>query len=308
MQSFIYLGISYNQPKFCSNASWNSTAITFATNATVGTSPYGIFVNTNNSVYVANRADNRIQVWLNESSTLTRNISGGLNNSYSLFVTDNSDIYVDNGYSNYRVDKWGFNSTSSIPAMYMCAQCYGLFIDIKNMLYCSMFSYHQVISKSLDKSLNVWSIAAGTDTAGSTASTLYSPHGIFVDDNLNLYVADSTNNRIQKFQSGQLNGTTIAGAGATSTITLNYPTAVILDADGYLFIVDSWNHRIVASGPYGFRCIAACSGNGSTSSQLSYPQTLSFDSYGNIFVTDQSNNRIQTFLLAVNSCSKCNHI
>lgn len=305
---FTYLGISYNQPKFCSNASWNPTAITFATYTTVGTSPYGIFVNTNNSIYVTDRANSRIQVWLNGSSTVTGNISCGLNNPYSLFVTDNSDIYVDNGYSNYRVDKRRLNSTSSIPTMDMCAQCYGLFVDIKNILYCSMFSYHQVISKSLDTNLNVWNIVAGTGTAGSTTSTLYNPSGIFVDNNLNLYVADSVNSRIQKFQPGQLNGTTIVGSGAAGTVALNYPTAVVLDSDGYLFIVDSWTHRIVASGPNGFRCIAACSGNGSTPSQLSYPLTLSFDSYGNIFVTDQANNRIQKFLLATNSCSKCTHI
>ncbi|CAF1057584.1 unnamed protein product [Adineta steineri] len=55
-------GISYNQPKLCANASWNSTAITFATSATVGASPVGIFVNSINTVYVADQTNSRIQI------------------------------------------------------------------------------------------------------------------------------------------------------------------------------------------------------------------------------------------------------
>ncbi|CAF4026674.1 unnamed protein product, partial [Adineta steineri] len=291
--------ISYNQPKLCANATWNSTAITFATSATVGTSPVGIFVSSNNTVYVADQLNNRIQVWLNGNMTPSRTISSGLIKPFSLFATDNGDIYVDNAYSNMRVDKFGTNSNSSVPAMYVCSQCTGIFVDINNMLYCSMYTSHKIVSQSLDNSLNIWSIVAGTGTAGATSLTLNSPRGIFVDNNLNLYVADGANNRIQKFLSGKLNGTTIP----TGTITLSWPTAVVLDADGYLFIVDYATSRIIGSGPYGFRCIAACSGQGSQSNQLYNPEMLSFDSYGNIFVTDYNNNRIQKFLVITSSCN-----
>ncbi|CAF1025937.1 unnamed protein product [Adineta steineri] len=295
------LGISYNLPTFCANATWNQTALTFATSALVGTYPLGIFIDTNNTIYVADRSDNRIVIWFNGSTTPTRNISGGLNGPYPLFVTDNDDVYVDNSYANYRIDKWAWNTTSSVPAMYVCSQCYGIFVDINNMLYCSMYAYHQVIYKSLTQNLNVWTTVAGvSNTAGSTSTTLNNPCAIFVDNNLNLYVADYANSRIQKFASGQLNGTTIS----TGAIALYLPTGVTLDGDGYVFIVDNHNHRLIGSGRNGFRCIAACFGYGSSSSQLYYPQSMSFDSYGNIFVTDQYNNRIQKFLLSSNVCNE----
>ncbi|CAF4138767.1 unnamed protein product, partial [Adineta steineri] len=292
--------ISYNQPKLCANATWNQTAITFATSATIGSTPVGMFVDRNHSVYVADQTNGRIQVWLNGSTTLTGTLSGGLSVPYGVFVTYNGDVYVDNGNTNYRVDKWGWNSTSSVPAMYTCGQCYDLFVDVNNMLYCVMGPYHQVVSKSLDTRLNVWNIVAGTGTAGSTSVTLYNPCGMFVDINLNLYVADTYNNRIQKFASGQLNGTTIA----TGAIVLSHPSSVILDADGYIFITDNANHRLIGSGPNGFRCIAACSGSyGSSSSQLYFPHVMRFDSYGNIFVTDSTNNRVQKILFLPNSCN-----
>ncbi|CAF3751894.1 unnamed protein product, partial [Rotaria sp. Silwood1] len=299
----LFSAISYNQPKLCPNATWNSTAITFATSSVVGSYPQGIFVDTNNTVYVAHRTNNAVLVWFNESTTLTQNISGGLSYPYGIFVTDIGDIYVDNGYSNSRVDKWRSNATTSVPAMYMCGQCYGLFVDIKDTLYCSLFSYHQVISNSQRQGSNTWTIVAGNGVAALSSTSLYNPRGIFVDKNLNLYVADSENDRIQFFPPGQLNGTTLVGTGASGTIALLYPTSVVLDADGYLFIVDCYYHRIVGSSSNGFRCIAACSGAGSISSQLYYPLTLSFDSYGNILVTDQYNHRIQKFLLSTNSCN-----
>jgi hypothetical protein len=300
------LAVSYNQPKFCSNASWNPYATTFANISTVGSNPNAIFVNTDNTVYVGNRANDQIVVWSNESSTPTRIISGNLVNPYSLFVTTSGDIYVDSASLTGQIDKWTLNSTSGIPTMYTCSKCWGLFVDINNILYCSVHDLDQVVTKSLNSVSNTLKIAAGTGLANSNSYTLNDPHGIFVDINFDLYVADYGNNRIQLFQSGQLSGTTIAGIGSLNTsITLYNPTGIVLDGNKNFFIVDSSNNRIVGSGPNGFRCLVGCSGSsGSASNQLWSPHSLSFDSYGNMFVTDYENSRIQKFDLITNLCGK----
>jgi DNA-binding beta-propeller fold protein YncE len=250
---------------------------------------------------VADSTHNRIVMWLEGSINVTKIISGGLDSPYSLFVTIAGDIYVDNGW-NGRVDKWTSNATNSTPAMYVSSSCYGLFVDVNDNLYCSMSYLHQVMMKSLSSSSNTSTIVAGTGCPGSESNMLNHPCGIFVDINLNLYVADSGNNRIQFFVAGQVSGTTVAGNGVS--ISLSGPTGITLDADGYLFIVNCGHSRIVGSGPNGFRCLVGCSGSGAASNQLSCPVTLSFDSYGNMFVTDYVNSRIQKFLLATNSCSK----
>jgi DNA-binding beta-propeller fold protein YncE len=252
---------------------------------------------------VADQTHNRIVMWLEGSINFTKIISGGLNNPYSLFVTIGGDIYVDNGYTNGQVDKWTSNATNSTPAMYVSSACFGLFIDVYDNLYCSMYFLHQVVMKSRNNSTNTSTIVAGTGCPGLISNMLFNPYGIFVDINLNLYVADYNNNRIQFFSGGQLSGTTIAGNGVS--ISLAYPTGITLDGDGHLFIVDSDNSRVVGSGSNGFRCLVGCSGSGSGSNQLAGPTALSFDSYGNMFVTDTGNDRIQKFLLATNSCGKC---
>ena len=131
------------------------------------------------------------------------------------------------------------------------------------------------------------------------STLLHNPMGIFVSTNYSLYVADSGNNRVQRFAKDHTNATTAADNVGAPVATLNGPSAVVLDADEFLFIVDSFNSRIIGQGPQGFRCIAGCSViNGSAGDQLSMPSSLSFDSHGNIFVADTGNNRIQQFELA----------
>ena len=233
-----------------------------------------------------------------------RNISGNLSLPYCLFVSDSNDIYVDNGQVNLRIDKWSSNSSVVVAAMYTCGACIGVYVDIKNNLYCSMTTRHQVVSKSLDDRLNVWNVVAGTGVAGSTSLTLYNPRGVTVHTNLDMYVADCDNHRIQRFRFQELNGTTVVGAAAPGTIALYCPTTVIFDADGYLFISDTFYHRIIGSGPDGFRCIAACSGAGSSSTSLYLPAFISFDTYGNLYVMDYGNHRLQKFLLSSNTCGK----
>lgn len=183
--------------------------------------------------------------------------------------------------------------------------CWGLFVDIQGSIYCSALNFHQVIKRLYKHTPNVTSAVAGNGTGGSASSMLHDPRGIFVDIELNLYVADSANHRIQLFPFGQSNGTTVAGIGTNETIALSYPTGIILDANGYLFISDTNNHRILGQGFYGFRCIVGCLGsNGSRSDQLYSPWGLAFDSHGNLFVADAYNNRIQKFLLVKNNCGK----
>ena len=263
-------------------AIWNPDAITFADSTTIGSSPFGLFVDVNNSVYVADKTNNRVQVWLEGNNTLARTISGDLGKSNSVFVSIDGNVYIDN-------------------------HCEGLFLDTNSTLYCSMPHNHQVMVRSLYQNTTTVAVAAGIGFPGSASNMLNNPRGIFVDVNFDLYVADAFNHRIQRFHHGELNGTSVAGAGASGTLTLNFPSGVALDADGFLFIVDTGNNRIIRLDSLGFRCVAGCSGtSGSGSNQLYHPRTMNFDSYGNMFVSDTDNNRIQKFILDRNYCGESN--
>jgi hypothetical protein len=223
-------------------------------------------------------------------------ISGYFSNPDSLFVTSNGDIYIDDGQSIGRVQKWISSTNTFVTVMNVNSSCIGLFIDINDNLYCSMSNHHRVVKRWLNDLMMTSTVVAGTGTPGSASNELNYPSGIFIDVNLDLYVADCDNNRVQLFQSGQSNGITVAGSESPNpTISLSCPSGIVLDTEKYLFIVDQYNDRIVGSGPNGFRCLVGCHGKGSQSNQLNSPATLSFDRSGNMFVTDQGNHRIQKF-------------
>lgn len=294
--------MSYNQPKIYPCASCNTNAITVANNDTVGNEPFGIFVNANDTVYVVSRNLKQIVVWSEGNETPSQIISNNFNNPLSIFVTTSDDIYVSDSTFIYRIDNSTLNTTNHVTFMNTTGECISMFIDFTNTLYCSMDWKHKVVKLLLDYESNIEEIIAGNGTNGSTSDLLWHPNGIFVDTKLNLYVADSENNRIQLFQPAHINGETVAGNKVLSINGLNFPTAIVLDADGHLFIADRDNHRIIRSVPNGFQCIVGCSGqSGSASHQLHKPRALWFDSFGNIFVLDKMNHRIQKFLLLTNS-------
>jgi hypothetical protein len=302
MLYFIAVSLSFNQPKFCPNAVWYTSAVLFA-NASFD--PHAVFVHVNDdTVYVTVQGTNCVQIWSNGSGIPTRTISNDLNNPGAIFVTINGDIYVDSG-NNHRVEMWTWNATNGVVVMNVSVQCMGLFIDNNNTLYCSDSDKQKVIARSLSIDGSPTTLVAGNGTLGSASNQLCDPNGLFVDVNFNLYVADWCNSRIQKFAQGQVNGITVAGSGAPGTISLLNPIAVTLDGNGYLFILDSVANRLVGSGPNGFRCLVGCSGTyGPALYQFNTPNGFGFDSYGNLIVSDRVNNRILKFILAINSCGK----
>ena len=271
----------------------------------VGSIPEDIFIDRNNTIYVPDRDNGRIQMWnANSKTPMTIDLDDRFIYK-GLFVSLDGNIYIGD-LGDGTVKKLSRNGTKSTVVLKFDDYCSALFVDINNYLYCSIINKHQVVKQLLDGIANMSIIVAGTGINGKASDMLYYPRGIFVDINLDLYVADWGNNRIQLFKAGQLNGTTVAGVDTTPSIVLDGPAAVFLDADRYLFLVDMFHHRIIGSRSNGFFCVTGCSSvdGGSASDQLSTPFSAAFDSYGNIYVTDTVNNRIQKFNLLTNISGK----
>lgn len=267
-------------------------------------SPSGLFIDASNTLYAMNRQLDLICIWTQGSNNFSRTVQALANILGSIFVAMNGDIYVAH-QTQGQVYRWAVNNVTAVVAATFNASCTSIFMDTNNSLYCSMTARNQVVRQVHVVNNATKITVAGTGVNGSASDQLREPAGIYVDKNMNLYVADMGNNRIQKFRYDQKNGTTVAGNGSVGTISLNRPYAVVLDGDGYMFIIEVGSHRVIGSGPRGFRCVAACGGvNGSSASQLSAPMSLALNSFGGIFVMDSGNNRLQEFMLAGNFCSK----
>jgi type II secretory pathway pseudopilin PulG len=124
-----------------------------------------------------------------------------------------------------------------------------------------------------------------------------------------VWVADSGNNRVQKFD---LNGDYLAQFGASGTGNGKFSTmkGISGDSSGYLYVADSGNNRVQKFDSSGnwqatFGGGATCTGCASTSScscssgsgigYLNAPQAANVNSSGNVWIADQGNSRLQRF-------------
>lgn len=279
--------------------------MTVANSTVVGSLPYGIFVDRNNTVYITATSFNRALVWFDGDAQPSISISVDTFQPAAVFAAADGAIYVDNGNARFRVDRWSRNATNRTVALFVNVLCSNLFVDIDGNLYCSLTYYHTVVKKPPTINANDSSIVAGNGNIGNTRHMLHTPRGIFVDLQLHLYVADCDNNRIQFYSPGSATGMTIVGNGSPNGTILDRPMGIWFDTNERMYILEYGNNRVVRVGSNGVQCIVACTGMlGTRADQLHLPWTFSFDSYGNIFVLDHMNSRVQKFLIDSQSCGK----
>ena len=166
---------------------------------------------------------------------------------------------------------------------------------------------------------------AGNRTAGftgdggaPTSAQLDLPLGLTFDSSLNLYLADSVNQRIRKISGGTIN--TVAGDGtlgyagdgkAATSAELLYPAGVAVDSIGNIYIADTNNHvirevvtGITATGlglPNGTIITMAGDNTGgyagdtgpAVNAELEFPTSVAVDSAFNVYIADSGNNVIR---------------
>ncbi|CAF4097439.1 unnamed protein product [Rotaria sp. Silwood2] len=87
---------------------------------------------------------------------------------------------------------------------------------------------------------------AGGNGIGSSLSQLYDPFGFFVDENGSIYVVDTLNYRIVKWDRGVSSGQLVAGGNGLGDQNdqFNEASDIIVDKDGTMYISDYNNERI----------------------------------------------------------------
>ena len=117
--------------------------------------------------------------------------------------------------------------------------------SLSNDLYISNYAGHSVSRWTPGASSGTF-VAGTPGVAGSNATLLNLPMGVKLDGNLNLYVVDYGNHRVQMFCYNSPVGITIAGTGvAGSNATQLYlPRGIAFDSAMNMYIGDPGNARI----------------------------------------------------------------
>lgn len=130
-------------------------------------------------------------------------------------------------------------------------------------------------------------------TRGSGGGQFQFPRGVAVDAAGNVYVADTNNNQVQKFDSL---GVFLSkwGAPGSGDGQFSGPRGIAVDVAGNVYVVDQLNHRIqkfTSTGTFLTKWGSPGTGNG----QFSGATGVVADGFGNVYVTDTGNDRVQKF-------------
>lgn len=254
--------------------------------------PYGIAVDANSNIYIADAGNNVIRRI--ESSTGKMTLYAGNYTQPAGYAGDGGGALAAAFHTPYDVaaDKGG-----------------DLYIVDKD---------NHVIRRVAANSGNITTVAgSGPEKAGyagdnglATDARLHSPQGIAVAGNGDLYIADAGNHVIRRVDMNTGKIFTYAGNGTVgfsgdngpaNEAQLSSPARIALDAAGNLFIADHGNHvirkvdasgtisTIVGTGTPGY------SGDGgrAVDAQLSSPYGVAVDKSGNIVFSDNGNSVIR---------------
>jgi len=164
---------------------------------------------------------------------------------------------------------------------------------------------HQANNSALPPSTEKYSLIKKWGSPGTGNGQFRSPTGIAVDVLGNVYVVDSGNDRIQKFDR---NGTFITkwGSAGSGNVSFSSPHGVAVDSlNRVVFVADSGNNRIQKFGSDG-TFITNWTNSGLFRPGLANPQGVAVDPSGdNAYVADTGNNVVVEFKLS-NSCGEFN--
>jgi DNA-binding beta-propeller fold protein YncE len=220
--------------------------------------PTGLAVDSDGAIYVADRNNDHIQV-------------------------------ISYGTGDPLVRNWSNSGAFSLPSG-LAVRPSGTYED----------SFDVFIADKANHQVQKWTSAAGYGffikswgTRGSGIGQFSFPSAVALDSGGNVYVVDTGNNRIQKFNS---NGDYLSewGGSGTGNGQFNHPSAIFIDGSGNVFVADTGNNRVQkfnSSGSHLLNIGSTGTGNG----QFQSPSGVAVDGSGYIYVSDMYNHRVQQF-------------
>jgi gliding motility-associated-like protein len=268
------------------------------------------------TLLAANAADNCGSVTITNTIRLsTFPLTAQFNSNAGLIFDSLGNLFITDTY-NHKIKKitpWGEVTTfagssqgdtdgASSTAQFNLPT--GIGIDSKDNLFVADVANHRIRKIT---SAGVVTTFAGSSQGfadgNGTIAQFNNPNSIAFDSSGNLFIGDSSNERIRKITSAGV-VTTFAGSsqgdtdGASSTAQFNTPFGIGIDSSNNLYVADMRNHKIRKITPLGVVTTFAGSSQGDadgtgTEAKFNNPKGVIIDPSGNLIVADLVNHKIR---------------
>lgn len=208
--------------------------------------PQGVAVDSAGNVYVADTMNHRIQKFDSSGAFLTKWGSQGpgddqFNWPRGLAIDAEDNVWVAD-YLNDRALMYTSSGTFTNIG-WPVQRAADLAVDADGYIYVVSAADHIVVKLDHPGSPTHGNAILSWGSFGTGDGQFQSPVGMAVDSAGNVYVADTSNHRIQRFNDV---GTHLASWGAFGTAEGQFstPMGVAVDASGNVYVVEHGNHRV----------------------------------------------------------------
>ncbi|CAM4857880.1 unnamed protein product [Rotaria socialis] len=278
--------------------------------------PYGIYVDQNGTLYIAEYGNHIISKWLPSKTTMFLmhfsrqylDAKFGITIAGETAVAAATTITTElspNQLPNVPCADARWSNTSRVlvntsegnhSAISLRFDPYDFIIDVNDNIYVADGSNNRVIRFATGSTSG--EIVAGMGSGGKGKSELAFPTALFLTRNYTLFIADSNNSRVQKWKYDEPLGFTVAG-GDGSGVTLDKISVsygLYVDDQYNVYVSEYENHRVTLwmnNNKTIGRLVAGGNGNGTASNQLNCPRGIHVTTNGTIYIADYNNHRIQ---------------
>lgn len=315
--------------------------------------PQGVVVDVHGNIFFSDAGDNRvrevtsagtIEAYAGNGTPCNPSVgcgdggpatSANLTGPWQLSVDPSDDLYITDAPENKvrmvnsagtistvaGTGGMGFNGNGKAPLSTELNSPRGVFVEGTTGNFIIADTGNQQVRQVSSGVVNLWAGGgSGNDNGPATSGILAANRDVALDSSGNLYIADSSNNRVRKVSPA--NGanatiTTVAGVGTIGsygnnvpalTANLDSPYGVFVDGNNNIYISDTFNMMVrevnastgiitTIAGTNGLACTnpAALCGDGgpATSANLNAPVSVAVDNLGNVYIADAGDNRIR---------------
>jgi len=243
-------------------------------------SPSDVAVDASGNVWAVDKGNNRI-VEYNEAGEFLREAGGGsgagkLSAPSAIDVDSNGNVWIADTANNRVVE---FSPSGSF------LETFG-----SNVNKTKVEAGGGASEKNLCTAVSGNTCQAGT--AGSSPGQLKAPLGIASPSTGGVWVVDTGNGRLEKFNKETGANTAVVSGEGTEAGKLKSPSAIAFASNGWFWVADTGNNRIEEwNSGFGFE--RAVGKEGAGNGEFKGPTGIVVDAGGKVWVSEQGNSRIQ---------------